>query len=156
MKRINVIIVLCIIILSSVFANAQDRRRHCNEDRQRIKSEKIAYLTDQLDLSVAEAQAFWPLYNEFTNKADALFEEERSIKRNLRHDKSKYSDNEMTTMIDRLVDIAIERAALEKEYHNKYKEVLPATKIVLLYEAEFGFRRHLLRKYKSRDCPLED
>lgn len=122
----------------------------CHEqERERIQSEKVAYLTNQLDLSVKEAQLFWPVYNEFNNKNDQLFEEQRTINRNLRHKKGEYSEIELEQMLDRLIEIKLEQAKLEKQYHEKYKEILNPEKIVLLYQAEFGFRRHLLRRYQN-------
>ena len=37
-------------------------------DRKKIESLRIAYLTEELDLSTAEAKDFWPVFNEFENK----------------------------------------------------------------------------------------
>ncbi len=126
------------------------QHERCHErQRERIQSEKVAYLTNQLDLSIKEAQLFWPVYNEFNNKNDELFEEQRTIYRNLRHKKEEYSGSELEQMLDRLVEIKLEQAKLEKNYHEKYKEILNPEKIVLLYQAEFGFRRHLLRRYHN-------
>jgi predicted nuclease with TOPRIM domain len=155
MKTYNIVLFFVLTFLT-VYTHAQDKHRHCNEDRQRIKSEKVAFITDHLDLSVAEAQVFWPLYNEFTNKADEFFDEEREIKRELRFNRDNLSESELNAKIDRLIELAVERAMLEKEYHNKYKGVLSASKIVLLYEAEFGFKRQLLRKYKNHNCPMDE
>ncbi len=149
MNRKRFTLLLVVVILCPLFVLSQGKRMHSEEDRERMKSEKIAYITDKLDLSVKEAQAFWPLYNEFNNKNDKLFEEERRIKRNVCHNNENLSESELSDMVDRLIEIKIERANLEKEYHNKYKTVLSAGKLILLYEAEFGFRRHLLRKYRN-------
>lgn len=129
---------------------SQHRGKHCEHNRERIKSEKVAFITEKLDLTVAEAQSFWPLYNEFTNLSDELFLEERQIARELRHNKQELSQNEMSEKLDRLFEIRIEQAKLEKKYHQKYKEVLPTIKVVALFHVEHDFRRHLLRKYKKR------
>ncbi len=37
-------------------------------DKDKIKSLKIAFITERLDLSTKEAQTFWPIYNEYEEK----------------------------------------------------------------------------------------
>ena len=32
-------------------------------DREKIKTLKVAFITDELDLSSSEAEKFWPIYN---------------------------------------------------------------------------------------------
>ena len=32
-------------------------------DKEKIKALKVAHITEQLDLTAKEAQAFWPVYN---------------------------------------------------------------------------------------------
>jgi hypothetical protein len=46
-------------LLVALSANAQDGIR------DRIKAQKVAYITEQLDLTVDEAQKFWPIYNRY-------------------------------------------------------------------------------------------
>lgn len=147
MKKHLILIAISILITISVIGQNQRHRQH--QERHRMKADKIAFITERLDLGVEEAQKFWPIYNEFSNKSHELFQEEREILRNLRHNSEQYSQDQMSEMLNRVMDIKIERAELEKKYHKKYKEVLSIEKILLLYEAEFGFRRQLLRRYKD-------
>ena len=44
------------------------------QKEDRIKSHKIAYLTEQLSLSPEEAQQFWPVYNAYANEEIYLFQ----------------------------------------------------------------------------------
>jgi hypothetical protein len=149
-------IIVFSLLLFSFVSQSQERHHNCDQDKQKIKSEKVSFITEKINLTVEEAQQFWPIYNEFANKSDKLFEEERGLKRQIRHERDKLSNNELLTIADRLIDIKIERAQLEKEYHIKYKEILSSDKLLSLYEAEFGFRRHLLRKYKNHSCAEEE
>ena len=36
--------------------------------QERIKAQKVAFITERLDLSSKEAQKFWPIYNAFEDK----------------------------------------------------------------------------------------
>ena len=56
------ILLLAFLVLAVPFpgANAQEKKRDWED---RFKAEKIAYLTDAMDLTSAEAERFWPVYN---------------------------------------------------------------------------------------------
>ena len=40
--------------------------------KERIKAQKVAFITERLDLSSKEAQQFWPIYNAFEDKIDDM------------------------------------------------------------------------------------
>ena len=50
------------------------------EKREKVKALKVAYITEQLELTTEEAQKFWPLYNAFDDKqAELRHEKMRAI-----------------------------------------------------------------------------
>lgn len=59
MKRI--LLILTVLISALPGLGAQDKGKKDWHDKW--KAEKIAYLTDALDLTSAEAEKFWPVYN---------------------------------------------------------------------------------------------
>jgi len=67
------------ICVAMLFISVDVFSQHTNKvkDEEKIKAEKVAFLTTQLDLTVAEAQKFWPLYNEYEKKNDEIFKSER-------------------------------------------------------------------------------
>ena len=60
--------VLCALMVLSMGAFAQGpqgpRRGADNGWRERVRAEKVAFLTEEIDLTESEAQVFWPIYNE--------------------------------------------------------------------------------------------
>ena len=60
--------VLCALMVLSIGAFAQGpqgpRRGADNGWRERVRAEKVAFLTEEIDLTESEAQVFWPIYNE--------------------------------------------------------------------------------------------
>lgn len=40
---------------------------------EKMKTEKIAFLTSAMDLTPAEAEKFWPVYNDMENERRASF-----------------------------------------------------------------------------------
>ena len=49
-------------------AGSQERKVQSPEVVQRMKAEKISFISARLDLTTDEAQVFWPVYNEFERK----------------------------------------------------------------------------------------
>ncbi len=155
MKKLQFIFLITTFSLSFVVGFSQNNngpKKH-GMDEEKIKAEKVAYITEKVDLTVKEAQVFWPLYNEFNDKISELFQEERQLYRTTKKNHEALSDEELTINVDRMVAINKEKAILEAEYHKKYKEVLPIKKVSLLYQADKEFRKHLLHKYKG---PIEE
>lgn len=150
MKNIKIIILAIVLSSINLYSFSQDKgHKQCGMNDEKIQAEKVAYITDKIDLSVEEAQSFWPLYNEFNDKMCTLFKEEHSIYHEIKKNYETISDADLTKKLDRMLEINNEKSELEIEYHNKYKKILPVKKIARLYQADKDFRKHLMHKYKG-------
>jgi hypothetical protein len=147
-NTIIILIALSLPVLS--FGQRYQNRVENRLSHEEMRSEKVSYLTSELDLSVAEAQKFWPVYNMQEKGMQALIDEKHGILMNLQTNAKTLTKEQLETQINRLVEIENERAAIQSEFHEKFKQVLPIEKIAMLYTAEHGFRRHLLDKYRDR------
>lgn len=147
MKTKHIFLVLLIAVSLQGFAQGKKFI-----DYDKFKSEKVAFITTRIDLTVDEAQKFWPLYNEYDKQINDLVAEEHDIHRDLRHNRETFSDKELEEKLDRRVEINLERANLMFEYHKKFKEILSVEKVSALYDAENDFRKELLHRYKKAPC----
>ncbi len=145
MKTINIFLLLLLIVNVSISQPHQQQCKH----REQIKAQKIAFLTNKLDLSVQEAQAFWPLYNDFEKKKDELLEAQKKLYEQF--EKENLSDKELLELSDKFIELEVVRAKLIAEYHDKFKKVLPIRKVVVLYNSDRMFKKELLRQLKN--CP---
>lgn len=146
MKKLLLISALLFAILS--VSVAQEKRGPSPEMFEKIKSEKISFFTGKLDLTPAEAQAFWPVYNEFDKKR---FELQRQIHEFERMPEEKYktlSESEIEKMTNNYLASFETEANLIKEYHQKFMKVLPKKKVLMIYRTENEFRSYLIREYK--------
>lgn len=119
--------------------------------REKIDAQKVAYITKQLSLTSAEAQQFWPVYNEFSDKNEELLKAFR--KNNIEDrdvDVETISDKEAMDMADDQIIQAQKILDLRKKYHAEFKKVLPAKKLLKLYQAERDFKKYLLKEIKER------
>jgi hypothetical protein len=140
-----------LLILSLGFsALAQPGQRRMQDERMRaIESRRIAYFTEKMALTPSEATVFWPIYNEYLRKLEALNEQHRAWSREMAS-RDMISEAEATVFAEREVQRFEETASLKRTYHEKLKAVIPATKILQLYEAEKSFNRLLFRESQHR------
>ncbi|MCB9359765.1 MAG: hypothetical protein H6587_10895 [Flavobacteriales bacterium] len=159
MKIRTIIAGLLIVMLGTTTVSAQQHKKHDKKgapecfykpDSEKLKAMKIAYLTEKLDLTPAEAEKFWPVYNEFQTKKEVIFKELKTLKRATKQDED-VSDAKIEEILNKRIETKQKELNLEKEYLAKFKSVLPIQKVGEFYKAEENFKRELLRK--MRDTP---
>jgi len=60
------------------------------------------------------------------------------------------SDKEVEQLVDNEITFRQKEIDLQKEYHIKFKGILPIKKVAKLYEAEEQFKRYLLNELKDK------
>jgi Spy/CpxP family protein refolding chaperone len=160
MRIKSIIAGLLIVMLGITTVSAQQHQKHDKKGTperfykpgsEKFRAMKIAYLTEKLDLTPAEAEKFWPVYNEFQTKKEVIFKELKTLKRANKQEDKEVSDAEIEKMLNQRIITKQKELDLEKEYLAKFKSVLPISKVGKFYKAEEGFKRDLLRK--MRDTP---
>lgn len=132
------------ILLMAVFVQAQDNAR------DKVKTYKVAFLTERLDLSSQEAQLFWPIYNEHEERMEAFRRKERRQMAGRWMDASELSAQEADKLLDELMALQTEKLEANKQYLNKVRKVLSAKKTLLLIKAEEDFKKRLLQQFRKR------
>ena len=138
-----------IMLYSSLVFSQGYRGGKAPEMRVKIEAQKISFITQQLELSPDEAQQFWPLYNEMKNKKEAFHKEFRQLLENLKSGSENLSEDELIKISDRMADLKVEKAKMERAYHYKYKKVLSTKQILDLHLAEKQFQGMLVRRLKG-------
>jgi hypothetical protein len=137
------IIIILFFISAGVFAQA-DRY-------EKIKTLKIAYITQELSLTTSEAEKFWPIYNTHDSKINELRSLERhDIGPKLTNGLQALSDDEANVLIDKWFQIETQTLKLRQELVMNLRKVLPPKKILKLKKAEDDFKRRLLERYKGK------
>jgi len=138
-------ILLIITLLIGSFAFAQPGGKM----RERIKSQKIAFITERLSLSSEEAQQFWPIYNAFEKQTERIrFKEIRPIRQKIRQNPNM-SDTEANKLLDQLMVADTKMYDAKKALVNDLKSVLPAKKIIKLKAVEDDFNKKLLERLRE-------
>lgn len=111
---------------------------------ERVQALRIAIFTEVLQLTPEEAQGFWPIYNEYLDKREALVQQYRPAKQ-----LDAMSDAEVEEQIKLHFEQQQRELDLEKEVFQKLRKVLPLRKIAKLPQAEREFRESLLKKLQE-------
>lgn len=136
------VILIALCLTSNTYAQRGEGRS--DEKSDQIEAAKVAFITQELDLTVEEAQRFWPIYNEHTSVMEAL-KPNRPTK-NL----DVLSDQEAADMLDQILEDENKRHRLKEEYILNLQNVLPPRKLLKLYHLDKEFKRKMLRKFKSK------
>lgn len=119
--------------------------------KEKVKALKVAYITDELNLTTEEAQRFWPIYNAFDDKQAELRHEKMKaiLDRFEPGSVEKLSEKEASSLLIQMELIEENLFALRKKFIKELLAVLPAKKIIRLKKAEDDFNRQLLRQMRD-------
>lgn len=144
---------LATILLLPVMLTGQPGMGQRQEQYRQMEAKRIAFITQELSLTPEEAQVFWPVYNEYNQKRNQMMIRHREERKDVT-DIDKLSESELMELADEDIRNMEDMVALRREYHEKFKQILPVKKVILLYNAERDFNRKLYREGRGRsDSP---
>jgi len=145
--RILSIIIVAVIASSGLLA--QETGRRGGPDFEKYKAMRVAFITEKLDLTTEEAQQFWPVYNEYQDKKDEFRRENGKIAKQFMENIESIDEAGSAELLQKQMDLKKKEMELDMEYHEKFKKVLSAKKIMKLYLAEHHFKSFLLRQIRG-------
>lgn len=153
MKKIIYIVTASVLILTSAIS-AFAEERFQNNWKEKIMSEKIAFLTMEMGITPDEAQIFWPVYNQVDKERDeAIRNVFRSYKAVEDAVAAGKGEKELNKLLDEYLAALKAQGEVEQKAYKEYAKVLPAEKLAKLYVAEEKFRRQHIRKLHGGNRP---
>ena len=108
--------------------------------KAKIKALKIGFFTEHLDLTPAESEKFWPIYNKF--EADKQSFGKKPSKPKI----ESMNDAELNQFLADQLDRQEQMLTLKRKLIQDLRPALPLRKIVKLEFVEKRFRRELLHR----------
>jgi len=148
MKRLITLIALITIAFA---ANAQDKNeaskaKNCSE-KTSFECEHIAYLTKEMDLTVDEAQVFWPIYNRFAKEQRESFKEyKKKMKAMILAVRENIPEDELEVIMKEVLDLKLQQKDVFAEHAEEIKKAIGPVKAAKFYIAEETFRNWQMRK----------
>ena len=153
-QAISVFFALVILTVGAYAQNPGQRRGGDNGWRERVRSEKVAFLTEEIDLTESEAQVFWPIYNQIQKEQREAFEAVRkayeAMEKGVNEGKT---GKEMEKLVEAYVDAKDKNEGIETKYLNKLMKSLPAEKVARYYVAEEKFRHQQIGRLGNGNFP---
>jgi len=140
----NILVVL-FLLFSTTLMFGQRR-----PDKEKIKSLKVAYITERLNLTSSEAQEFWPIYNAHEEKMESFREQERSGIYSKIRDMETLNDNEVERLLEDLIALQESKQNANSQFLKDIRTVISAKKTFILLKTENGFKRRLLQQYRQK------
>ena len=149
MKYTVRIIALSLLLTSLALAlNAQERKGR-QEQMEKFRSMKIAFFTEKLELTTAEAEKFWPLYNQFESDRREYTRHRHRRSNNLEEQLANMTDQEAEKMADDMILARKKEVELSEAFHKDLKDIFPPKKVMKYYITEHQFREYMLRKIRD-------
>ena len=134
--------------LAAITASAQENKRKPHFSPEEFQAKQRAYITEKAELTTEEADAFFPLFFELQKKK---FELERNARKDFKRQRGeKMTKEDCRKYVYNMADVKIEIAKLEREYTDKYLNVLSPCKLLKVQHAEGSIQRDLMKKMTER------
>lgn len=152
-KFIYAVIVLLFYCTVASVAHAQDNPSDDkNKDaQQKLEALKMAYLTQQLDLSPKEAEKFWPLYNQYQKDMHNIIEKRKQVEMN-KNQLNQADNKQIEQSMNQ--DFQLQQQALQvrQKYQKAFQNVLPPRKVMKVYRSEKDFNMKLIEELHRRQA----
>lgn len=108
-----------------------------------LENAKIAFITNRVSLTQDQAQKFWPLYNEFSDRRRELNRSGRLMRRDITEG---MTDQQLRDNFTQSFNTRQQELNLEKEYFEKFQKVISLRQVTQLFQAERDFTKEVIKR----------
>lgn len=149
MKRFSkylIVVVLALFSLTRTAVSAHQER----DWQEKMKAERVAFLTTAMELTPAEAEKFWPVYNSMEAERRASFGKVmRAYKALSEGVAAGKTDKELEVLVNDYTTANKNSHSIEAKYTPQLVKVLSVSKVAKLFVAEEEFRRQQIGRWSS-------
>lgn len=145
MKRIAFLLLSLLWLSTSVLAQPHDKDHKGRHDR--IRALKIAFVTERVALTPAQAEKFWPIYNQYDKE---LWDIRRSFFQKYKDQNKDLDPETARRYVEDNLDYQEQTLDLKKQYKSKLLKVISAQQLADLYQSERDFKKMLIEQLSKR------
>lgn len=116
--------------------------------REKLEAARIALITNRLGLTPEQAEKFWPIYREFTQKRQEYRQEFRQQQKTI--DPNNPDPKKQQELVNLGIQLKQKDLDLEKEYSSRILQVINAKQLLNLRTAEQDFRKMIIDQLQRR------
>jgi len=148
MKRLIYLILVSCICITTHAQDANEIPAQNENAKEKIKAARIGLITQRLGLTPEQAEKFWPIYNEFSQKRAGLMQQYKDAEKNI--NLNKPDPKQQQALVDLGLKIKQDELSLEKEYSGRLMSVITAQQMLNLRQAERDFRNIIINMLNNR------
>lgn len=149
MKRFSKYLIVVVLALFSLTQTAVSAHQE-GDWQEKMKAERVAFLTTAMELTPAEAEKFWPVYNSMEAERKASFGKVmRAYKALSDGVAAGKTDKELEVLVNDYTTANKNSHSIEAKYTPQLVKVLSVSKVAKLFVAEEEFRRQQIGRWSS-------
>ena len=136
-KRKGMIVLMGLVMALPFLASAQDKSSDNMQILvEKLRADKKLLVAENMQLSEAEAKAFWPLYDQYQNELFLLRARTLKLINEYGEAYEQMTDNTAKKLLDEYMTIEALGLKLRQAYLPKFRNVLPDVKVLRYYQIE--------------------
>ena len=124
---------LLVLLVSSA---AAQQKGDVQADRAQIQAERTKLVSENLPLSEAEREAFWPVYDRYRDDMRQLNDRTVALIDAYARRYEALSDLEAETYLKEMHDVQDAQLSLKRSYVGKFRKILPPRKVARYFQIE--------------------
>lgn len=149
MKRFSKYLIVVVLALFSLTRTAVFAHQE-GDWQEKMRAERVAFLTTAMELTPAEAEKFWPVYNSMESERRASFGKVmRAYKALSDGVAAGKTDKELEVLVNDYTTANKNSHSIEAKYTPQLVKVLSVSKVAKLFVAEEEFRRQQIGRWSS-------
>ena len=126
-----------VVILLLAFSSSLDAQEdYYNLMRSRLDDKVKTTVENTMNLSPEEEKVFWPLYEDYTDELYDIYNKRMKVIQEFTNYFDKMTDKRADKIWTDFLRFQKELLDIQKEYYDKFKEILPAAKAVRYFQIE--------------------
>lgn len=145
MIRAYSILVFCCMALTAAAQDFEEEGGISSTALDRVQAQRVAFITEKIDLTSKEAQKFWPVFNEYEK-------EERKIRKRYQQNMRRLidmSEQEAREFMKDRFDMEQELLDLKRQYFLQMADIISPRKLAGFNRADREFKKLLLNRIRS-------
>lgn len=149
MKRFSKYFIVAVLALFSLTRTAVFAHQE-GDWREKMRAERVAFLTTAMELTPAEAEKFWPVYNSMEAERRASFGKVmRAYKALSDGVAAGKTDEELEALVNDYTTANKNSHSVEAKYTPQLVKILSVSKVAKMFVAEEEFRRQQIGRWSS-------
>ena len=145
MRTKHLFMTICALVFLALSAQAQTRD---SKRFQAIENEKASYITKELNLTPAEAQKFFPIYNQYNSE---IWQIRQAKTGNNASASTPRTSNSFNGSGKRdIISYDTQELEIKKQYRQKFAQVIGNSRASQFFEIEQNFRELLYKELQNR------